>query len=386
MPNLSASHPKDQLILLYLPTLHIKRKNLTHGIGSLTNKRFLPKNVSSFKDRHGKTRYRFRKVGCKDYYFHHPVGTEAFLRELWQCRADIPRSGVTVQRRVRVGSVDDLVSRYLRSSDFKGEAQPITLSKNRAIIERFRQKCGEHIVAKVTFEHLDRIIADARNKKTDKTGGKFAAQKLRKELKRLFGYAVKLGWLPSNPVDHIRPLKLRTDGHHSWTEEEIVQYQERWALGTHQRLALELVLWTGKRIGDAAKLGPHHIINNFLVTIDSKTQKPNEIALSKQLQLALAAMGKPDKYLITWSHGRGYSEKSLSQTFSGWCTQAGLGHCSAHGLRKAITRRMAENSFTNSEMKSITQHSADAELAVYTRGVNQKELAAKSMAKLSAIY
>ena len=97
-------------------------------------------------------------------------------------------------------------------------------------------------------------------------------------------------------------------------------------------------------------------------------------------------MGESYKYLITWSHGRGYSEKSLSQTFSEWCNQAGLPHCSAHGLRKAITRRMAESSFTNSEMKSITQHSADAELAIYTRAVNQKELAAKTMAKLSAIY
>ena len=360
--------------------------NLIHGIQFLAKKRFLPKHVSSFKDRHGKTRCRFRKVGCKTYNFRHPIGTEEFLREYGHCVSNIPTFEGTVRLRVREGSVDDLVSRYLRSSDFKGEAQPVTLSKNRAIIERFRQKHGKHMVAKVTFEHLDQIIADARTKNADGTGGKFAAQKLRKELKRLFGYAVKLGWLPSNPVDHIRPLKLRTDGHHSWTEEEIVQYQEHWALGTHQRLALELVLWTGKRIGDAAKLGPQHIIDNFLVTVDGKTQKRNEIALSKQLLHALAAMGEPYGYLITWSHGRGYSEKSLSQTFSEWCNQASLRHCSAHGLRKSITRRMAESSFTNSEMKSITQHSADAELAVYTRGVNQKELAAKAMAKLSAIY
>lgn len=65
------------------------------------------------------------------------------------------------------------------------------------------------MVAKVTFELLDKIIADARTKNTDGTGGKFADQQQRKELKRLLGYAVKLGWLTSNPVDHIRPLKLR---------------------------------------------------------------------------------------------------------------------------------------------------------------------------------
>lgn len=291
-----------------------------------------------------------------------------------------------VRTRDREGSVNDLVSRYLRSSDFKGEAQPVTLSKNRAIIERFRQKHGEHIVAKVTFEHLDKIIADARVKNADGTGGKFAAQKLRKELKRLFGYAVKLGWLPSNPVDHIRPLKLRTDGFHSWTDDEVAQYQNHWALGTHQRLALELVLWTGKRIGDAAVLGPQHIIDNFLVSIDSKTQKLSQIPLSKHVLRALAAVGETNGYLITWSHGKGYSKKSLSQTFSEWCNQAGLPHCSAHGLRKAITRRMAESGLTNAEMKSITQHTADAELDVYTRGVNQKQLSTKAIKKLSDTY
>lgn len=149
---------------------------------------------------------------------------------------------------------------------------------------------------------------------------------------------------------------------------------------------LEFVRRTGKRIGDVANLGPQHIINETLVSVDSKTQKPNHIPISEHLLIALAAVGESHRFLITWSYGKGYSEKSLSQEFSEWCNIAGLPHCSAHGLRKAITRRMAKSSFTNSEMKSITQHSADAELAVYTRAVNRKELAAKTKAKLPAIY
>jgi integrase len=360
--------------------------NLIHGIRFLAKERFLPKHVSSFKDRHGKTRFRFRKVGCKTYYFQHPIGTEEFLREYRHCLTSVHTSDGMIRTRDREGSVNDLVSRYLRSSDFKGEARQVTLSKNRAIIERFRKMHGERMVAHVTFEPLDKIIAEARIKNADGTGGNFAAQKLRKELKRLFGYAVKLGWLASNPVDHIRPLKLRTDGFHSWTDKEVEQYQNHWAVGTRQRLALELILWTGKRIGDAAKLGPQHIIENTLVSVDSKTQKLSEIALSKDVLLALAAVGEAHGYLITGSHGRGYSEKSLSQTFSEWCNQAGLPHCSAHGLRKTITRRMAESGLTNAEMKSITQHTADAELAVYTRGVNQKNLSTKAIQKLSDTF
>jgi integrase len=241
-------------------------------------------------------------------------------------------------------------------------------------------------VALVTFEALDKIVAKAREKKSDRTGGNFAAQKLRKELKRLFGYAVKLGWLPSNPVAHVNPIKIKSDGFHSWTEDEIRKFRDYWAYGTRQRLAMEIMLWTAKRISDVAKLGPQHIDACWLNTRDGKTGKWNTIPVSRELQQAIDKMAERHLCFIVTSFGKPYSEKSLSQTFSKWCSEAGLPHCSAHGLRKAMARRMAENGATNSEMKAITQHSGDAELSVYTRGVNQQTLAQKVMTELENCY
>lgn len=129
--------------------------------------------------------------------------------------------------------------------------------------------------------------------------------------------------------------------------------------------------------------------NSFEVipkTTDYKTGKQNQILIAPHLKAALDAMKEPRENVIITSFGKAFTDKELSQRFSKWCIQAGLKNCSAHGLRKAMARRMAENRATNREMRSITQHSGDAELEVYTRAVDQKLLADKTIQSLSDSY
>jgi len=48
-----------------------------------------------------------------------------------------------------------------------------------------------------------------------------------------------------NPAKGIDNIKLpKTDGHHSWTDDEIAQYREYWPIGTQQRLVFEFALET----------------------------------------------------------------------------------------------------------------------------------------------
>ncbi len=308
------------------------------------------------------------------------------MREYRRCLDSIPTEKAAKRAAVIHRSIDDLVIRYFASGDFKREARDVTLSKNRAIIERFRKKYGTLPVAQVQFQHLDKIIRQTREKQIDGTGGDFAAQKLRKELKRLFRYAVKLQWIDQNPIEYVEPITPKSDGFHTWTEVEIAQYQKFWAIGTKQRLAMEIMLWTAKRVGDVAKIGPQHVFQNKLQTRDDKTGKQNSIPISSELRRAIDAIPEKNLCFVVTEFGAPFSQKGLSQAFSQWCTDAGLKHCSAHGLRKAMSRRMAESHVTNPEMKAITQHSDDAQLAVYTRDANQIQLAEKSIMKLSKAY
>ena len=79
----------------------------------MTRPRFLPRYVTSFADRHGKIRLRFRRKGFDHYYFKSAVGTEGFRVEYHTCLN--PGAGETSSTpitRATPGTIDELVERY----------------------------------------------------------------------------------------------------------------------------------------------------------------------------------------------------------------------------------------------------------------------------------
>jgi integrase len=80
--------------------------------------------------------------------------------------------------------------------------------------------------------------------------------------------------------------------------------------------------------------------------------------------------------------GRPFTVGSFSNWFRAQCDTANLHHCSAHGLRKAAARRLAEAGCTEHEIAAITGHVSLREIVRYTRGADQKRLATAEMAKV----
>jgi integrase len=56
-------------------------------------------------------------------------------------------------------------------------------------------------------------------------------------------------------------------------------------------------------------------------------------------------------------------------------------HCSAHGLRKAACRRLAEGGCSANEIASISGHASLDEVARYTKAADQARLARNALAK-----
>jgi integrase/recombinase XerD len=83
-----------------------------------------------------------------------------------------------------------------------------------------------------------------RDERADQPG---AANQRLKALKALFGWACeeKPEIAPQNPTWGVRKIKYATDGHHSWTADEVEQYRSRHPIGSKARLALDLLLYTG---------------------------------------------------------------------------------------------------------------------------------------------
>jgi len=343
----------------------------------------LPRHVSAWRDRHGKLRFRHRKNGITR-YFKNPPGSAEWLVEFHEYEGT---SATEIKPRHTSGTLGDLITRYYRSQDFNSQGE-VSQAKNRAVIEEFRQGRDHRPVAMLTFEHIDAILA----KKAQKvavdgkraTGGPAAAQRLRKQLRRLFEHGVRLGMIRTNPVELTARVRYKTGGHHTWTEAEIAAFRERHPLGTKARLALEIILWTGQRRGDVHRFGPQHVRDGRINYEQEKGGKELWLPVAAQLRAAIDAMPAigVQTFLVT-EYGKPFSKGGFGNWFRDRCDEAGLKHCTAHGLRKAIARRLAENGATQKMIKSVGGWSNDREVAIYTAGADQAELARTALTALA---
>lgn len=367
----------------------------------LRSNRFLPEHVSAFKSQHGRVRYRFRRKGYPGGYFTAQLGTEEFREEYHRFMNPGDVKAPEPAPRYKAGTIDDLVERYFAVPERLGPSA-VTQEKVKAVIEDFRDgtgksggRRGERMVRDVTFEAIDKIIA----KKMIKTGtgnktkgGIHAARKLRKELVRLFDFAIKSGFVDKNPAALSEKVKQSSidkakAGFHSWTEPEITQFREHHALGTRERLAMELLLWTDQRRSDVVGMGRAQIVDGCLPVQQEKTGETLWLPVAPQLLEAIVAMKPADMspfcFLIT-RRGGPFTKESFGNFFKKACVAASLPHCSAHGLRKATLRRMAELEMANKTMKSLSGQRSDKTLEIYTRDANQRKLAEKAIKALSA--
>jgi integrase len=67
-----------------------------------------------------------------------------------------------------------------------------------------------------------------------------------------------------DPTRDVRALRVKSDGFHSWTEDEIAKFQATHPIGTRPRLALALLLCTGQRRSDVVRIGRQHVRDGAL--------------------------------------------------------------------------------------------------------------------------
>lgn len=333
----------------------------------------LPKYCSRFKDRHGKERLRFRRTGWEPKTPVHPLGSVEFTQEYhdWVANGKAVRAG-----RAKPKSFDDLIARFYESTNWT-RIKATTQGTYRGELERFRAKYGSRGAATMSARHVDKLMA----KMADTPS---AANNLKKRLSQLFDFAILLGWRKDNPAKAVRSLKTTSKGYRTWQEPQIARFEAKWPIGTMQRLAFDLALYTAQRRSDVRIMGPQHVKDGKISVKQLKTDKRLRITLHPKLKASIAATASGHLAYIVTAQGRPYmTNNSFGMWFMRACRDAGLVGYAMHGLRKAASRRMAEMGLSNQLIKSVTGHSSDSEVSRYTREAEQElmeERAAKIMA------
>ena len=271
-----------------------------------------------------------------------------------------------------------LIEKYYASPEFRNELGERTQYVRRGILDALIQEHGDKPFI-MKPKHV-RGMRDA------KAGTPEAANALVKALRQVFKWAVEADHADSNPAKEVPYIKTGSQGFHSWTIEEVHQYEACHPIGTRARLALALLLYTSQRRSDVVRLGHKMAHNGWLKFTQAKNAERKPISLEipilaelQQIIDATTPLGT-ETYLVT-EFGKAFTVNGFGNRFRKWCDEAELPHCSAHGLRKAASARLAELGASDREIMAITGHQTAKEVDRYTKGARQRKLAASAMEK-----
>lgn len=346
----------------------------------------LPKHVYAVKDRHGKVRYRFRRKGWPSPYINEKPGSAAFHKAYAEILDDGPKhvEGAGPTRKVKPQSLDDLFQRWKSTTRWKRKKERTRLVQSR-IIERFLDRVsnkgrrfGERPVSRVTVGWLDNILAEMWETPA-------AANVLRKVLSGLMDHACRLEWRESNPV-RLTEGYPEGEGHHDWTDEEIEQYRAHHQLGTMARLTMELAFNTAARRCNVNKIERDHIKDGRISVDHAKGNHDTSVPMLATTKAALDALpAAPIKYLVTTEFGKPFTDAGMGNRMRKWCDEAGLPHCTLHGLRKAMSRQLAESGATDAQGMAVTGHKKDKTFQHYRAKANRMALAERALSNLGPL-
>ena len=331
--------------------------------------------LETFKSRHGKRMWFFRpvrkgpRIRLPDEYGS-PAFDKAYKEALAKHVSGELKSGKTIAW---------LIDQFLASPVWATTAQE-TKKQFTYQFARMKKIAGEALIEDVTTETIVTGRQDRAHKPSD-------ANKYLKATSALFRFAIDQHWLSSNPVAGVKKVPMKSKGFHTWTEEEAKQFEDHWPVGTRERLAFDLLVYTGVRRSDVVRLGRQHTRQGEITITTEKSRnsgRPVEVTISVLPPLAASINAAPTgdmTYLVT-SKRTAFKKTSFGNWFKKACKAAKVPG-SSHGLRKLAAVRMAENGATEAELNAVFGWTEGSdESATYVKKASRKKLGKAGIVKM----
>lgn len=332
-------------------------------------------NASRFTDRHGKPRFRYRRKGFKTVYLPGVPGSPEFAAAYEAAVNGETTKLVVGANRTKPGTINALAVAIYGSAEWV-ILKKLTQTTYRNVMERLRKDYGDLPVTGIRQSHILKM-------RDKRAATPTAANRVVSVMRWMMAFAVSRQMRVDNPAIGIKPLKVPGDGYHTWTEGEIATFEARWAVGTRQRLALDLLLYTAQRSGDVRQMGRQHVSDGHIRVRQDKTDVELDIPLHTRLNASLAHVPGNQLLFLQTHYGKPFTAAGFGNWFKDACRDAGVSHCSAHGLRKSAATRLADAGCSESQIMSVTGHKTAKEVQRYTAKRDQRRLAGAAMASIS---
>lgn len=330
--------------------------------------------VDRFVDRTGKARHYFRRPRGPRIPLPGLPGSPEFMEAYAAALHGRPLQARPAESG-GPGTIAAVVRAYMASAAFI-DLKPKSKQGYRYTLERLCQAHGHRLIAEMQRQDVLAMLDEYR----DQPGN---ANDLLARLRVLVAFALDRGLMRDDPTIRIRRRKLGE--HHSWTDDELAAFTARWPVGTRERTAFALALYTGQRREDLAAMMWADIAGTRITVVQEKTGTRLVIPLHPELQDALRAWRRTAPAIFPSSQGE--RERMTASWFGEMVGNAidaaGLPEaCVLHGLRKAAARRLAEAGCTAHQIAAITGHTSLREIERYTRTASQERLAQQAMDRL----
>lgn len=332
------------------------------------------------KDRHGNVRFYVRIHGRKMIRLREEPGSPAFLNEYTAALAAIKAGVPPPNAHPVTDTLGWLVGLYLKSHPFRQLGQRTQRVRESILKEVLAEPCrAGHplLVRDAPLKMLEpKAFKVLRDRKSATPG---AANARLKALRGVMKWALDAEHIKVDHSAGVANLKYKTEPFRAWTVDEVKQFEARYPIGTKERLALALMLYTGVRRSNVVRLGSQHVKNGFLTFTTQKTTTPLQLPILPKLRAILDATPTGATTFLETAFGEPFTAAGFGNWFRDRCDRAGLKDCSAHGLRKAGATIAAENGATEKQLMAIFGWASGKQAAHYSKTANQKKLAGDAM-------
>jgi site-specific recombinase XerD len=272
------------------------------------------------------------------------------------------------------GTLGRLIAEYYTSVEY-ANLKPSTRTTYRIVLDPLSRQHGHRLVRDMGRENARKIIEAIGATRPG------MANLVRSILKRVLRYAVDRGWRNDNPAAGIAPYKIGT--RHTWTDEQLDKFEKRWPIGTRERLDYATLLYSGQRGGDVVKMARPSPKATTIRVVQEKTGTELVIPIHPEWRRVINATPAKGLSLLGDTKGRPIKRATLTLRINVAVAKAKLPvECKAHGLRKALSRRLAERGASSKQIAGMTGHKTLKEIERYTDAADQQMLATQAMKRI----
>ena len=271
------------------------------------------------------------------------------------------------------GTVAHVIAEYRASAAF-AKLSPSTRKDYEWALGVLLAKWGKLPVAGVKRFHVvrlqDKYSATPRQ-----------ADRLVRVFSTCLAWGVARGHAAHNPAQGVRGVYQSTPIP-PWTDDDLKKFRAAWAIGTPERLAVEIGAGTGLRGVDVRRLQWSDVKDGWITVTQAKTGDEVSIPILAEVKAVLDAAPKISTHVLTSARRKPYTLSGFEAMIERATYDAKIDR-SFHGLRKYAAVRLVEAGCTVEEARAITGHRTDAMLRRYAQTARGKVLATAAVEKLN---